>query len=90
MPKTRFYCFNECPVNELSLSQEDERKCPCCSGEIVDANEHDDEVRQLEDEGRAADEEDIRLYGDWREDVESMNYRPQVITNDAGEPIGWG
>ena len=84
--KSRKYCLNEdCPVNELTM---EETICPCCKESCVDADQHDIEVQSDIDACRQADEEDIRMYGDWREDVESMNHRPTVIYNEAGEPLG--
>jgi len=87
--KKRNYCLNNnCPVNELYQDSHEET-CPLCKQEIIDANEHDDDIQSDIDACRQADEEDIRMYGDWREDVQSMNHKPTVIYNEAGEPLGW-
>ena len=31
-----------------------------------------------------------RMHGDPRKDWDSMQHRPSMITNEDGEPIGWG
>jgi hypothetical protein len=87
--KKRNYCLNQnCVINELT-QPDHETTCPLCEEEIVDANQHDIEVQEDIDACRQADEEDIRMYGDWREDVESMNHKPTVCYNEDGEPLGW-
>ena len=87
----RYYCFNsECPVTELRMDSSVEAECPCCKRSVVDADDHDIEVQHEIEMGKAQDEEDRRMYGCPYEDMESMNYRPQVIKNEDGEPIGWG
>lgn len=88
---TRYYCPNqECGI-ETYNAPEDKNGCPCCK-EIpeITAQEYEIELAHERDMARAEDEYHRELYGCPYEDMESMNYTPQVVTNDAGEPIGWG
>jgi len=89
--KIRYYCFNSnCPVTELRMCSSVEAKCPCCKEPAINADEHDEEIHHEIEMGKAQDEEDRRIYGCPYEDMEMMNYRPQLITNEDGEPLGWG
>jgi hypothetical protein len=87
--KKKMYCIeSSCPVTVLTI-EESQKTCPCCENEIVDKNEHGLEIEEDLQECKAAIEEDIRIYGDWKEDFQSMNHRPTVIYNESGEPLGW-
>jgi hypothetical protein len=89
--KIRYYCFNsDCPVTELQLQASLEAKCPCCEEASVPADEYDADAQHEYEMAKAHDEEQRRIYGCPYEDMQSMNYRPQLITNEDGEPIGWG
>lgn len=84
---TRYYCHNEECVIETYNAPEDKNGCPCCGiSPQITAQEYETELAIA----MADAEYHKELYGCPYEDMESMYYQPQVVTNDDGEPIGWG
>lgn len=88
---TRYYCENPNCGIETYNACEDENFCPCCKTiPEITAQEYEAELAHERDIAKAENELHREMYGCPYEDMQSMNYRSQMITNDAGEPIGWG
>lgn len=88
----RFYCHNRsCQIETYKAHDIADAECPCCKEKPDEtAEEYEREMQHEAEIARYEDEEHRRMYGCPYEDMQEMNYRPQLITNEDGEPIGWG
>lgn len=88
-----YKCTNtECIIETLAASVD---SCPVCNGDVEAIKEPEAPTMTLEEaeaERRywlAIESEERRMYGDPREDFDSMFHRPTMVTNEEGEPVRW-